>query len=157
MMTGNNVSYIKAYTEVNCLLEYLPQSYIDKLPKKLIELIQKQSNEQYNIIIDTNKSLLEQNFSQKTKDLIAVIKYNYWSTDEEKQQLKKIFSENENEYQKELLEKYNPNDIFKKKEPKIGTAEHIETNLQMVEYKENIFIRFFNKIKNIFRKNKGSI
>ena len=77
-MIGNNVSYIKAYTEVNCLLEYLPQSYIDKIPKKLIELIQNQSNEQYNINIDTNKSLLEQEFSQKTKDLIAVIKYNYW-------------------------------------------------------------------------------
>lgn len=157
MMIGNNVSYIKAYTEVNCLLEYLPQSYIDKLPKKLIELIKKQSDKQYYISIDTNKSLLEQNFSQKTKDLIAVIKYNYWSTDEERQQLKKIFYENENKYQKELLEKYNPNDIFKKKESKTDIAENIEPNLQMVEYKENIFIRLFNKIKNIFRKNKGSI
>ena len=157
MMIGNNVSYIKAYTEVNCLLEYLPQSYIDKLPKKLIELIKEQSDKQYYISIDTNKSLLEQNFSQKTKDLIAVIKYNYWSTDEERQQLKKIFYENENKYQKELLEKYNPNDIFKKKESKTDISDNIEPNLQMVEYKENIFIRLFNKIKNIFRKNKGSI
>lgn len=157
MMTGNNVSYIKAYTEVNCLLEYLPQSYIDKLPKKLIELIKEQSDKQYNINIDTNKSLLEQNFSKKTKDLIAVIKYNYWSTDEEKQRLKNIFYENENKYQKELLEKYNPNDIFKKKEKKINITETIENNLQMVEYKENLFRRFLNKIKNIFRKNKGSI
>ena len=56
MMIGNNINYIKAYTEVNCLLEYLPQSYIDKLPKKLIELIQNQSNEQYNINIDTKKA-----------------------------------------------------------------------------------------------------
>lgn len=157
MMIGNNVSYIKAYTEVNCLLEYLPQSYIDKLPKKLIELIKEQSDKQYYISIDTNKSLLEQDFSKKTKDLIAVIKYNYWSTDEERQQLKKIFYENENKYQKELLEKYNPNDIFKKKESKTDISDNIEPNLQMVEYKENIFIRLFNKIKNIFRKNKGSI
>ena len=156
-MIGNNVSYIKAYTEVNCLLEYLPQSYIDKLPKKLIELIKEHSDNQYYISIDTNKSLLEQDFSKKTKDLIAVIKYNYWSTDEERQQLKKIFYENENKYQKELLEKYNPNDIFKKKESKTDISDNIEPNLQMVEYKENIFIRLFNKIKNIFRKNKGSI
>ena len=156
-MIGNNVNYIKAYTEVNCLLEYLPQTYIDRLPKKLIELIKRQSKEEYNIDIDTNKSLLEQNFSQKTKDLIAVIKYNYWSTDEERQQLKNKFYENENNYQKELSEKYNPNDIFKKKESKTDITENIETNLQMVEYKENIFIRLFNKIKNIFRKNKGSI
>lgn len=154
MMIGTNVNYIKAYTEVNCLLEYLPQSYIDKLPRKLIELIQKQSNEQYNIDIDTNKSLLEQNFSKKTKDLIAVIKYNYWSTEEEKQQLKQTFYDNENKYQKELLEKYNPSDILKKKETRteMPKEEVIENTSQMVVYKENIFTKFLNKIRNIFRR-----
>lgn len=143
----DNPSYTKAYTEVNCLLQYLPQSYLDKLPKKLMELIRDQSDAQYNIYIDTNKSLLEQNFSDKAIALIAVLKYNYWSTDEEKQQLEKIFYENENTYQEELLEKYNPDNIFKKKK-----TENIDTNLQMVEYKENVFIQFFNKIRNLFRK-----
>lgn len=151
MMIGNNINYIKAYTEVNCLLEYLPQSYIDKLPKKLIELIQNQSNEQYNINIDTNKSLLEQNFSKKAKDLIAVIKYNYWSTNEEKQQLQQIFYDNENKYQKELSEKYDLDNIFKKKESKMEMPQ-IENNVQMVVYKENIFIRIFNKLKNLIKK-----
>ena len=150
-MIGNNINYIKAYTEVNCLLEYLPQSYIDKLPKKLIELIQNQSNEQYNINIDTNKSLLEQNFSKKAKDLIAVIKYNYWSTNEEKQQLQQIFYDNENKYQKELSEKYYIDNIFKKKESKMEMPQ-IENNFQMVVYKENIFIRIFNKLKNLIKK-----
>ena len=151
MMIGNNINYIKAYTEVNCLLEYLPQSYIDKLPKKLIELIQNQSNEQYNINIDTNKSLLEQNFSKKAKDLIAVIKYNYWSTNEEKQQLQQIFYDNENKYQKELSEKYDLDNIFKKKESKMEMPQ-IENNVQLVVYKENIFIRIFNKLKNLIKK-----
>ena len=150
-MIGNNINYIKAYTEVNCLLEYLPQSYIDKLPKKLIELIQNQSNEQYNINIDTNKSLLEQNFSKKAKDLIAVIKYNYWSTNEEKQQLQQIFYDNENKYQKELSEKYDLDNIFKKKESKMEMPQ-IENNVQMVVYKENILIRIFNKLKNLIKK-----
>ena len=150
-MIGNNINYIKAYTEVNCLLEYLPQSYIDKLPKKLIELIQNQSNEQYNINIDTNKSLLEQNFSKKAKDLIAVIKYNYWSTNEEKQQLQQIFYDNENKYQKELSEKYDLDNIFKKKESKMEMPQ-IENNVQMAVYKENIFIRIFNKLKNLIKK-----
>lgn len=151
MMT-NNINYIKAYTEVNCLLEYLPQSYIKKLPKKLIDLIKKQSNEKFNIYIDTNKSLLDQNFSNKTKDLIAVIKYNYWSTDEERKQLKNIFYENENKYQEELLEKYNPNDIFKKREQRVKVTNPIDSNTQIALYKENIFTKFLNKLKNLFRK-----
>lgn len=154
MMT-NNINYIKAYTEVNCLLEYLPQSYMEKLPKKLIELIKKQSNEKFNIDIDTNKSLLEQDFSKKTKDLIAVIKYNYWSTEEERKQLKNLFYENENKYQDELLEKYNPNDIFKKKEPKVEVTKPIDSNTQIALYKESIFTKFLNKIKNLFREKAG--
>ena len=151
-MMNNNINYIKAYTEVNCLLEYLPQSYIEKLPKKLIDLIKKQSNEKFNIYIDTNKSLLDQNFSNKTKDLIAVIKYNYWSTDEERKQLKNIFYENENKYQEELLEKYNPNDIFKKREQRVKVTNPIDSNTQITLYKENIFTKFLNKLKNLFRK-----
>ena len=151
MMT-NNINYIKAYTEVNCLLEYLPQSYIEKLPKRLIELIKRQSDEKFNIDIDTNKSLLEQDFSKKTKDLIAVIKYNYWSTDEERKQLKNLFYENENMYQKELLEKYNPNNIFHQKEQKVEVTKPVDSNKQIAIYKENIFTKFLNKIKNLFRK-----
>ena len=152
MIIDTNINYIQAYTEFSCLLEYLPQSYINKLPRKLIELIQKQSNVKYKINIDVSKSLLEQNFSNKTKDLIAVIKYNYWSTDEEKQKLKTIFYNNEDKYQKELLERNNPNDIFKNKEIKQELSETIDSNSQMVLYKENMFIRFFYKIKNIFIK-----
>jgi hypothetical protein len=155
MMIGcNNINYIKAYTEVNCLLEYLPQPYIDKLPKKLIELIQNQSDKQYNINIDTNKSLLEQNFSKKTKDFIAVIKYNYWSTDEERQQLKNIFYENESKYQAELREKYNPDNLFKKKEQTVEEKEIKQENMQLIEYKEeNIFKKILNRIMKFFKKN----
>lgn len=155
MMT-NNIDYIIAYTEVNCLLEYLPKSYIDKLPKKLIELIKMQSNEQYNINIDPNKSLLEQNFSKKTKDLISVMKYNYWSTEEEKKQLEKIFYENEKQYQEELRKKYNMDDIFKRKESinkDENTTKNIDVNNLPVEVKkENIFKRIFNCIMKIFNK-----
>ena len=151
MMT-NNIDYIRAYTEVNCLLEYLPKLYIDKLPKELIELIKSQSNEQYNININPNKSLLEQNFAKKTKDLIAVMKYNYWSTEEEKKQLEKMFYENEKQNQEELRKKYNMYDIFKRKES-INKEENIDVNKLPVKVKnENIFKRLLNRLKKLFSK-----
>ena len=150
----NNIDYIRAYTEVNCLLEYLPKSYIDKLPKNLIELIKKQSNKQYNINIDSNKSLLEQNFSKKTKDLIAVIKYNYWSTEEEKKQLKKIFYENEKQYQEELKRKYNPDNIVINNN--MNSVVDIPENNQeksLVKTDElKWYKRLWNRIKNFFGK-----
>ena len=149
-MIGNKVEYARAYTEIECLLKYMPKEYIEKLPKKLIDLIHSQSDVMYKIPIDVNKNLTEQNFSKKTKDIIAVLKYNYWSTEDEKVALRNIFNENEKKYQEMLMEKYNPNDIFKKKET---TKENqLDNNMQMIEYKENIFWKILNKIKNKFKR-----
>ena len=156
----DNPIYTKAYTEVNCLLQYLPQSYLDKLPKKLMELIRDQSDTQYNIYIDTNKSLLEQNFSDKAIALIAVLKYNYWSTDEEKQQLEKILYENENAYQEELLEEYNPDNIFKSRISDTNNdviSQNVQEelnkeynrNLPIEVQKQNIFQRLLSFIKKL--------
>ena len=43
-MIINNAEYVQAYTEVNCLLKYMPFSYINRLPEKLIILIENQSS-----------------------------------------------------------------------------------------------------------------
>ena len=48
--------------------------------------------------------------------------------EEEKKRLQEIYAQNEKEYQDMLYEKYNPNDIFKKKE---GTT--IENNNEIKE------------------------
>lgn len=88
------INYTKAFTEFSCLLQCLPQTYIKKLPKKLIVLVENQINEQYKIEIDTQRNILEQNLSKETKDLIAVIKYNYWSTELEKEQIKESLYKN---------------------------------------------------------------
>ena len=147
LMINNNISYVQAYTEVNCLLESLPRTYVYKLPQKLIDFIKGESNQEYNIDIDINKSLLEQNFSQKAKDLIAVLKYNYWSTEEEKKQLESIFKENENKHQEELLKKYDSNNIFNKKEI-YHTTEITEKEKNIALYNKNTFVTIFKKIKN---------
>lgn len=148
-MIGNNVEYTQAYTEIECLLKYMPKEYIEKLPKKLIDLIHSQSDEMYNIPIDINKNLTEQNFSKKTKDIIAVLKYNYWSTEDEKVALRNIFNENEKKYQEMLMEKYNPDNLFKKKEK-------IEENTEctdIIEYKEeNFLIKLIKKLLSFFKR-----
>ena len=40
VMITNNAEYTQAYTEVNCLLKYMPYSYINKLPEELLTLIE---------------------------------------------------------------------------------------------------------------------
>ena len=39
MMIGTKEETIQAYTEIGCLLKYFPNSFIEKLPNKLLEII----------------------------------------------------------------------------------------------------------------------
>lgn len=108
---------------------------------------------------------MEQNFSEKTKYLISVIKYNYWSTNEEKQKLNKAFYENEEKHQKELMETFNPDEMFNKNKSNVqnesssNIADYKENNLtynwkkknndtQIIKYKESFFTKIINRIKN---------
>lgn len=54
--------------------------------------------------------------------------------------------------QKEKYEKYNPNDIFKNKKQIDIETDNISDNVTIVEYKESLFIKIFNRIKCIFKK-----
>lgn len=150
-MAGNNVEYIQAYTEIKCLLRYFPIEYIKKLPNKLLEMIQKNSDEKYDIDVDLNKNLQDQNISKKTKDILAVLTYNYWSDESEKEYLKNRFYENERAFQKELSEKYNTDNLFKNKKIKEET-ENSEV-VSMVEYKkESLISKLLNKFKKFLKR-----
>ena len=144
-MIGKNIEYIQANTEIKCLLKYFPINYIKKLPTKLLEMIYKNSDDKYNIEVDLKKGLKNQNISKKAKDMLAVLTYNYWSSEDEKKDIIERLNENENTYQEKLREKYNSDSIFKDRERK---AEAVENSNAMIEYKETIFI----KIKNWFKR-----
>lgn len=136
---------LQVYSEIYCLLNYFPETYINKLPEKLLNLIKQNSDSKYFIEIDTAKSLEEQKIIEETKNTLVVLKYNYWSDDTEKINIMEKLTENERKYQEKLREKYNPDTLFKNKEIKTET---LETSVAIVEYKESIF----TKIKNWFKK-----
>ena len=91
------------------------------------------------------QSINEQNISNKTKLILAVLTYNYWSDEKQKDSIRKELYDNEEIYQRKLTEKYNPANLFKNKETKV---EKIENSVAMVEYKESTF----TKIKNWFKR-----
>lgn len=144
-MNGTKEETIQTYTEIGCLLKYFPNSFIEQLPNKLLEIISLMADRKYLIDVDTDKSINEQNISDKTKKILAVLTYNYWSSETEKRDIIEHLNENEKEYQEQLREKYNPDNIFKNKASKVETAEN---TVATVEYKESIF----TKIKNWFKR-----
>ena len=144
-MIGTKEETIQTYTEIGCLLKYFPNSFIEKLPNKLLEIISLKADRKYLIDVDTDKSINEQNISNKTKMILAVLTYNYWSNEKQKDIIKKKLYNNKKIYQRNLTEKYNSDNLFKNKETKVET---VENSVAMIEYKESIF----TKIKNWFKR-----
>ena len=139
----------KAYAEVYSILNFVDEYYVNKISSKFIEYIYHKKDDNYIPNIDMSIPLEEQELQEDTVNILAMIKYKYWcETEEEKQKLIDILNKNEEKYQLELREKYNPENIFKKPEVESQNQE----NMAVVKYKESFFKKLINKIKSIFKK-----
>ena len=142
----------KTYTEMYEILNILGENYINKLPKKMYDLIDSQRDLEYkpNLIME-NGMLNESAISRETIALFAVLNVQYFVEDENlKQEYMKVLKDNEKKYQLELKEKYNPDKIFENNLYSRNANKIEEKCNQMIEYKkENIFKKFIKKVKNI--------
>jgi len=134
-----------AYSEVYEIINLMSYDLRSKIPSKFINLIMAQKDEKYIPKIARDIPLEEQNLREETISILAYLKLNCFCDDEEKKQFVKMLNENERKYQKELRDKYNPNNLFVNKETKV---EAIEKSVTMVEYKES----FLTKIKKWFKR-----
>lgn len=143
----------KAYSEINEILSLMDNEFIDKLPKRFIEFIKKERDINYEPNINPNVPLEEQQLLEDTINILAMLKLDYWcETEAEKQELLQILSENEEKYQQELRDKYNPDNLFKKKNIEIDTKKE---SIALTVYKEkNFILKLFEKIVNMFKKQK---
>lgn len=132
-----------AYAEIDEILNLLEDDYRERVPKKVRDFFKEEKIKDYHPEIDIEKPLIEQNLKRETMVLLAILNLNYWcENEEEKQRFLNELDKNEEE-KKELEEKYNPDNLFKKKQD-----ESTENNLQIVEYKKPNFIQILlTKIK----------
>ncbi len=151
MVSAKNAN---AMAEVIYYLKGIRQEDIDKIPKKFIQYLNDNASKEYICKFDYNKPLKELNLLDETRGIIGMICYNYWcTTEKQKEQYIKKLSQNEQQYQEILHEKYNPDKLFKNH--KQESVEEIELNakeVSMVQYKESILKKIISKIKSIFTK-----
>ena len=150
-----NIETRQAYSEVNMFLELIGEEMSNQIPLKLRKFFKREMDKNYIPTIDTKIPIKEQRLKRKTIAIIAGLNLQYWCKDEErKKELLEVYSNNEKKYQQELREKYNPDNIFKKCTQENTIEEkNIENEFALVEYKESIFKKLINKIKNIFHIN----
>ena len=127
-----------AYSEVYAILKMMDPLYLDKIPNRLQQIIIEEMDKDYQPKIVSNT-------------ILAMLNLNYWcQSQEHKEELLKIYSNNERIKDEKIRELYNPDNIFKNKIH--NTANNTNETMALVEYKESVFKRLINKIKELFKR-----
>lgn len=136
----------RAYSEVYEILKLVDTEYFDKIPKKFVEFLKREKDNNYIPNINENIPLEEQKLLNDTINILAMIKLDYWcSSEEEKSELLKLLNENEKKHKEKINEKYNPENIFGR-----NTNREIK---DLVEVKEKKWYeKFWDMFRNIFKK-----
>lgn len=145
-----DIQYANAYTEVLEILKCISQEDYNKVPKERINMFEHNANREYIFNYDSNKTLEEQNVSKTARAIIAILFRDYWATEEQRNKIKAFQNNKRNQIEEENRQKY---EVFKNR-TNIANAKEIEQveNMQLVEYKENIFKRILVFFKKMFGK-----
>lgn len=146
----------QAYSEVCAVLDNMPNEYVSKIPKKIIDLFQAEKLKDYKPSINTYNPLDKSYLSKKTMVLIAMLNYYYWCPNKEvKDELYKMYLNNNEKYEKEIAEMYDTDNLFKNGKVEKVEEQDEEQEVSLVKYNEGKFItRLFNRIKRFFSRNK---
>ena len=150
--------YGEAAVEALDILDNTNKADVEKIPSSFIKFLVDNASEDYRVNFDHSKTIDQLNLKEKTKEILGVIYINWWCNKRDQENYKEQIEEQERKSQEEIREKYNPNKIFENKnksqEYSKITTENIMKNetITMIEYKESIFKKIFNKILNFFKK-----
>ncbi len=118
-----NRKHKEAYVEVLEVLKYMDFKYVEKIPVKLRKFFYDNASKQYKFELDQSIPFSEQELSEITINILAMLNYNYWCEDEEhKKYLLNKYNENEIKYQKMLMERYSADNLFKREEKNISSV-----------------------------------
>lgn len=139
----------KAYKEVIEILKYVPEIDYNKIPKHIIEKIEKNAEKNYNYTITEFNNFDKQPMLKETKTILAVIYRDYWATEEQREIIRANEKFNIRRNEKEKRNEYNPDDIFTKRKEIKNNEEENNNSLIVVE-KTSILKQIVEKIKNFF-------
>ncbi len=142
-----------AYSEIYEILNLMEDEDKERVPQEVRDFFEEQRMKEYKPNIRTDIPLTEQNLKRETVVLLTILVINYWcDSEEEKQSFIDELEKNE-KIKKELQEKYNPDNLFKnrKKTKEDVVMEQVE-NVEMIQYKENLFTKLKKWFEKMFNK-----
>ena len=139
-----DIEHAKAYSEILEILKYLTPEDYEKIPKEKIEVFETYANKNYSFNYDPDKTLQEQNVSETTRTIIAILFRDYWATEEQRDKIIKFQQQERIRTENEKKEKYKIEDLFKNNKNASQTEE-----VSLVEIKEE---KWYDKVFKFFRR-----
>ena len=141
----NEISFSEAYD----IILHMDKELVKKIPENFIKFVEQNKAEDYKTNIDYNKSINQQELQKGTRVILSIIYRDYLCSSEKKKELMKNDEDELKRIEQELREKYNPDNLFKKKEKIEETTECVE----IIEYKEeNFLIKLIKKFISFFKR-----
>ena len=149
------IEYNKRLVEVSVILNHLNKSDYDKIPKEVIDRIEKNKDTEYIWYYDETKDLKDQKVSKDTIAILSYINMKYLLNEEQRKFVEEVFKENQKKIENIKREKYNPDNIFKNiKESICKEEKNISSMIEVKEekwYKKifKLIKEYIYKLKNI--------
>ncbi len=133
----------QAYSEVYEVLKYIPVSYLNKVPKDVLNIFKTKRDKNYKVQINPKLPIEDQKLQRKTLLLLAVLNLDYWCSPEEREEILNIYWKNEKANEDYMVVSEQNNLISN------------SSNTGLMVYKpENIINKIWSKLKKFFRRGK---
>ena len=146
--------YNEAFTEVNEIIKMMPDELVNKIPSKFREMLEDERDKEYNPNIQ--EPLEKCKLKNETIMILGLIYRDFLCSQDEKRRLQEKDARELQEIQKaiedEIRQKYNPDDLFKKKNGNNNEHQNFEETAIAVAQKEKWYKKIFNIIKGLFSK-----
>ena len=119
MKTIITIEDIRAYSEVDYIINHMNRKYVDMVPKKLLKFFSEMKDPTYEVKVNPYIPLDKQNLSHYSLELLALMHLKYWCQDEtRKKELYGIMLSNDSSFVEEMLEKDSIENVFSDLEAK---------------------------------------
>lgn len=144
-----DLEYSMAATEVLEVLKNFKKEDVEKISPQFLEFLKSKKLDNYKAEFDFSKPITELELRGSSKAMLGMIYRTYWCNEEEKKEYDKLLRKNSIEHQKQLREKYNPDEIFKKSNMVKNKKELASQNNGIIKKTEE---KWYEKLKAIIVK-----
>lgn len=104
---------IRAYAEVDYIINHMNEKYREKVPEKMLNFFSNYKDPNYEVKVDPYIPLQKQGLKRYTLEILALFHLKYWCEDEErKKELYGLMLRNQEKLEEQMREKYSVEKLF---------------------------------------------